>query len=69
MNKLSFAIIILLLAAFVAFDVLAQAMPPATKGKCYPNFMANCMSACQKGGGTSKCSNWCANEQAVRGCK
>lgn len=70
MNKLSFAIVILIVAAFIALDVRAQVAPPATKGKCYPNFMENCVSACQKGGGvTSGCPKWCASEMAIRGCK
>ena len=61
---------IVLLVGLAAFSARAQVAPPATKGKCYPNFMQECVSACQKGGGvTSGCPKWCANEQAVRGCK
>jgi hypothetical protein len=60
---------VFLLAGFAGSDVRAQAAPPATKGKCYPNFVENCIKECVKGGGgVAGCPKWCESQKVARKC-
>jgi hypothetical protein len=70
MKSILFGAAVFMLAGFAGSEARAQGMPPATKGKCYPNFIEECIKACIKGGGvTTGCPTWCANQKVVRGCK
>ena len=69
MKSIWFGAVVFVLAGFVSSDARAQSKPPTTGGKCYPNFMNECIKACTKGGGQAAgCYTWCGNEKVVRKC-